>query len=229
MIVPNYVPEPLEVPGNVTQERYLLRVIYIRRVTVFHLAGLLLAAGLAYLPWPTVGYRLPIWLMAAALVALDIWRILTRGSAREAAVSAWFLPIPVGLLAWIGHEAVRMGWPIAAPLTGVVCATLYTLLCGRDFSFVGCTLLAQIASGVVLAAIIDHNNYDLHTAIPAFVMNAGYLLYFEYDLASLLARRRIGEEWAAVVDLYRDVFNIFGYLLRVWRHWRKYRIWEAGK
>ncbi len=31
---------------------------------------------------------------------------------------------------------------------------------------------------------------------------------------------------AAVTDFYRDVFNVFGYVIRVARHWRKHRIWS---
>jgi len=51
MIVPNYIPEPLEVPRNVTEEPYALRVTYIRRVTLRHLMGLFALAALSYLPW----------------------------------------------------------------------------------------------------------------------------------------------------------------------------------
>jgi hypothetical protein len=47
-----------------------------------------------------------------------------------------------------------------------------------------------------------------------------------YDNASLLARRRLGEELGAVVDLYRDVLNVFGWVVRVLAHWRKHRIWN---
>jgi hypothetical protein len=51
-------------------------------------------------------------------------------------------------------------------------------------------------------------------------------VYFAYDLASLMSRRRRGEEAAAVVDLYRDVFNVFGYVPRVIAHWHRHRIWQ---
>ena len=47
MYVPNYIPPPLEVPRNVTQEKYLIRVRFIRRVSVLHLASVLLLGGLS--------------------------------------------------------------------------------------------------------------------------------------------------------------------------------------
>ena len=54
-----------------------------------------------------------------------------------------------------------------------------------------------------------------------------FVIYWVYDLASLLARRRQGEELAAVVDLYRDVFNFFGYAVRMIKHWQKHKIWTV--
>jgi FtsH-binding integral membrane protein len=94
-----------------------------------------------------------------------------------------------------------------------------------DFSFVGQFVLSLIASTVILA--VAALALGIEPAKAGFLLgaNAIYLFYLVYDSASLLARRRLGEEIAAVVDLYRDVFNVFGYLVRVARHWRKHRIW----
>lgn len=50
MYVPNYVPEPLEVPANVTLDRYPVRLAFIRRVTLLHAASLCLVAGIAWVP-----------------------------------------------------------------------------------------------------------------------------------------------------------------------------------
>ena len=227
MIVPNYVPEPLEVGESIAEEPYMLRVAFIRRVTLYHLAGLFVVTGLGDLPWPRVGLYIPLGLLAALLIGLDVWRILRRGQPNESTVSSMFLPL-IGVLAgWTLHEMIWLGWPCFAPLIGVGCAALFTLIAGRDFSFVGAMLVCQILSSVVLAAWSVHFNLDPRYAATALAANAIYLFYFEYDLASLLARRRRGEELGAVVDLYRDIFNIFGYILRVWRHWRKHKIWEA--
>jgi hypothetical protein len=229
MIVPNYVPEPLEVPSNVTLEPYRFRVAYIRRVTLLHLATLLVATALTNYAWPRLGLPTVALLLALVLVALDLWRIAARRARVEAMVSTFLLPLVVALVSWVATEALRLGWPAWAPLTGVVAASLYTVLCGRDFSFVGGFLLAWIASSVAIAAYVLHQRLGVPLAAAALVANTVYLFYFEYDLASLLSRRRRGEEWAAVVDLYRDVFNVFGYVVRCVRHWRKHRIWEIAR
>jgi len=228
MIVPNYIPDPLEVPRNVTEEPYHVRVAYIRRVTLLHLLGLLGLAVLRFAPWVP---NLPVSVgsLAGLLILLDIWRINQRAHESEAKISVVVLPLVLALGSWVAVSMSAMGWPVAAPLAGVVCAAIYTMLSGRDFSFVGCTFLSLILSSVVLAALCLRYKLDATHAAFALGSNALYLLYFEYDLASLLARRRIGEEWGAVVDLYRDVFNIFGYTIRCLRHWRKHRIWEIPR
>jgi hypothetical protein len=51
----------------------------------------------------------------------------------------------------------------------------------------------------------------------------GYICYFVYDLSMLVKRRRMGEEVAAVADLYRDLINFVTYSVRVYFHWRKFR------
>lgn len=229
MIVPNYVPDPLEVPRNVTEEPYMARVAYIRRVTILHVIGLFILAALAYLPWPPAQWPYALGGLVTVLVALDIWRIRQRGWPIEAKISALSLPAILALCAWVADAMGDKGWPVGAPLAGAVCACIYTMLCGRDFSFVGCTSLAFIVSSVLIAAVCLHYKLDATRAAFALAGNGLYLLYMEYDLASLLARRRLGEELGAVVDLYRDIFNFFGYAIRVVRHWQKHRIWELPR
>jgi len=229
VIVPNYIPEPLEVPRNVTEEPYSVRVAYIRRVTLLHLTSLAALTGMAFLPWPSNMGASALVSLAGALLILDLWRINQRGRPAEAKVSALALPVVLALGAWSANSVSALEWPIAAPLAGMICAAIYTTLSGRDFSFVGCTFLALITSSVGIAALCLRYRLDTAHAGAALGANALYLLYFEYDLASLLARRRLGEEWAAVLDLYRDVFNVFGYAIRCVRHWRKHRIWELPR
>ncbi len=229
MIVPNYVPEPLEVPGNVTEEPYSFRVTYIRRVSLLHLGGVGAVAVLAQNLWPTTGLVTAALYLAGMLLLLDVWRIYARAARVEAIVSAACLPTVLLLSAWVASEASRAGWPVWSPLVGVGAAALYTVLCGRDYSFVGCFLLSLITSSVGIAAIAVNLGLDAKGAGLALLLNGVYLFYFQYDLASLLSRRRRGEECAAVVDLYRDVFNVFGYLVRCVRHWRKHRIWEIAR
>lgn len=229
MIVPNYIPDPMEVPGNVTLEDYRYRVTFIRRVTLLHLVSVGVIALLANHNWPHSGVWPVLGCLALVLVLLDFWRIAARGSRTEAVVSSVFLPTVVAFVAWSAAEISRLGLPAWAPLAGVVAATIYTLLCGRDYSFMGCLFLSWIASSVAIAALALKLGLGVHEAAIALVANTVYLVYYLYDLASLMSRRRRGEEWAAVIDLYRDVFNVFGYVVRCVRHWRKHRIWEIAR
>lgn len=229
MIVPNYVPEPLEVPNNIAEAPYAFRLRFIRRVMFLHLGtvgGIVLLTGNAWPQSGVVGVGLAFILV---VIGLDFWRIAARSSRSEGIVSAGFLPVVVALASWLAVELQRIGFPVWAPLTGLLGACLYALLCGRDFSFAGCFLLSWILSSVAIAWRIIHLGLPVTQAAVALASNTAYLSYYLYDLASLLARRRKGEEWAATVDLYRDIFNVFGFVVRCVRHWRKHRIWEIAR
>ncbi len=225
MIVPNYVPDPLEVPGNVADEPHFVRIAFIRRVTMLHLASVAILGALAGLPWPQVDFLVALGPLVAVLITLDFWRIWQRGRRVEASLSAGLLPVVLTLGGWAAHEGLQRGLPVGELVAGLICAGIYTGLCGRDFSFVGCATLSAICSTVALAAFSVNAGFTARQAAAALAANAAYLVYFEYDLASLMSRRRRGEELAAVVDLYRDVFNVFGYAVRLVRHWKKHKIW----
>ncbi len=226
MYVPNYVPEPLEVPANVTLDPYPVRLAFIRRVTLLHSASLCAAAALAWLPWPEPDLTVAFAGLAVALLLLDALRVALRGRPVEAILSATALGVLLPLVGWIAHIAFEAGVPVWAMLVGPAFMLAYTLLCGRDYSFVGCGLLSLIGSSVTLAALAVQTNMPPPASAWALGLNAAFLLYLVYDLASLMSRRRRGEEGAAVVDLYRDVFNVFGYVPRVISHWRRHRIWQ---
>jgi hypothetical protein len=165
--------------------------------------------------------------LAACLSGLDLLRIALRGKPAEAKISTLCLPTVLVLVAWGIREISLDGWPVFQPLIGVACVAALTIISGRDFSFVGCCLLSLIASSAAVAACANAANFDRTHAAFALGSNACYVIYLVYDMASLLARRRRGEELAAVVDLYRDVFNFFGYAVRMVKHWRKHRIWTV--
>jgi len=229
MYVPNYIPEPLEVPGNATEERYSARLAFIRRVEAWHAATVVLIAVLVQ--WVVAPPRL-IWAAAATLaclIALAIVRIAFRGRPFEARLSAAFLPVLLAVVALLAAALARAGIPVWSVTFGLAAALVYAYACGRDFSFVGQYFLALIASSVGIAAVVLSVGLSKGDAAWALGLNAGFLTYFVYDLASMLSRRRIGEEPAAIVDLYRDVLNVFGYFIRVIRHWRKHRIWSQPR
>ena len=52
MYVHNYVPDPLEVPNNVSEERYALRLKFIRKVSLFHGLSVLAIAAISQLRVP---------------------------------------------------------------------------------------------------------------------------------------------------------------------------------
>ncbi|MDR3689302.1 MAG: hypothetical protein P4L46_07985 [Fimbriimonas sp.] len=225
MYVPNYIPEPVEVPGNITEEKYPLRIAFVRKVALYYLASVCGTAALSFLGFPHAGIGLPVVAVAICLFGLDLLRIAIRGKPSEARVSVLCLPPALILSAWVIREIRLEGMPTSEYVVGAVSIVLYTYLSGRDFSFVGCCLLSLIASSAVVAGMSSASNLDRWHASFALGTNALFVFYVVYDLASLMARRRRGEELAAVVDLYRDVFNFFGYAVRIVKHWRKHRIW----
>jgi FtsH-binding integral membrane protein len=222
--VPNYVPDPIEIPGNVTQEPYRARIFFIKRVAALHFGSLLLVGAVAYGPIKVPTHE-AWWPMAVMILLLAALRIALRRGPKEAKASTMLLLpllVAVGLAVQPLHTG---GWPLWTVILGPGCALIYALLCGRDFSFMGQYMLSLIASSTAIAALAVAAPTSAADARFALIANTCYLTYWVYDLASLLARRRLGEELAAVVDLYRDVLNIFGYIVRCIGHWRKHRIW----
>lgn len=227
MIVPNYVPDPIEVPGNVTEAPYRQRLVFIRRVAVLHLASVAWIGGVVAAKPPPVPLKTAAAMYLSVLLLLSLIRIGLRGTSLEAKLSASGLPILLTIAGLAAATLLRSGVPVWAGGLACSCAVVYTMLCGRDFSFVGQFFLGLIVSSLVVAGSaillgIDHRHAGLALAIDAAV-----LFYYSYDLASLLSRRRIGEELAGVVDLYRDVLNVFGWLVRVIQHWFRHGIFTV--
>lgn len=224
MYVPNYVPDPIEIPGNVTEEPYRVRVAYVKRVASLHFVSLLIVLGIAYNP-PLLPDHLSWWPLAVLILTLAVLRVALRRGPREAGVST-FLLLPLLLAVGIALQPIQNhGFPLWTILLGPGFGLIYAMLCGRDFSFLGQYLLSLIASNTAIAALWVGAPGTVEGARYALLANSAYLSYWVYDLASLLARRRTGEELAAVVDLYRDILNFFGYIARCIGHWRKHRIW----
>ena len=225
MYVHNYVPDPLEVPGNITEEPYAERLAFIRRVTALHAISVCAIAGVTLAPIKVLPVSLASAYVLLLLLTLCLLRIVFRGTKTEAMSSLGLLPIVIVIFGMASASWLRAGFPVWAACIGLACGLTYTMLCGRDFSFVGQFSLSLIASSAIVSIGAIVLSLDPMHAAKALAWNACYLLFYVYDLASLLARRRRGEELAAVVDLYRDVLNVFGWVVRVIAHWRKHRIW----
>jgi len=223
--VPNYIPDPIEVPGNVTEEPYRVRLGFMRRVSLLHFLSLLAIFGVSTLSLPTPPLERVVMGIGATLLVLSLTRIAVRATKWDQVISVVLFPILAMLLAVAARTVDGMGWPVWGILVGAGCAAGYAVSCGRDFSFVGQFFLSLVASSIILAIVATDLGMNTHQAAFFLGVNCLYLFFLVYDSASLLARRRLGEEAAAIVDLYRDVFNLFGYLVRVARHWRQHKIW----
>jgi FtsH-binding integral membrane protein len=228
VIVPNFIPDPLEVPGNVTEQPFLLRVRFIRTVSVLFAACTLAIGALVSAPLPTIGIFPSLAALVILLISLELWRIAFRGRAIEGKVSAAVLPLVLVCAALVVNEIRQFDLPVWQGLTGPICLAIYSLACGRDYSFIGGLLLSLIASIVVIAGVGVSSGATVPRELFAQGSNAVLTIYLSYDMASLLSRRRRGEEVAAVTDIYRDVFNFFGYVVRVIKHWQRHRIWSKS-
>lgn len=225
MYVPPYVPQQIEIPGNVATERYLVRLGFIKRVVALHTVSVAIVLGLSYLPRKLDLFQ-SAGLTLIALLSLSMVRGLVKGKRYEQLVSALIAPVlfvGLGQLIAIGPERNWPQWVIGIAPLGIV---VYVLACGRDLSFMGMFVLCAVfvLCGLALAEIAGY--IDGRVFLEAATLGIAYVFYFVYDLAALLTRRRLGEEVGAILDLYRDVLNFSTYTVRVIRHWRKHRIWS---
>jgi hypothetical protein len=226
MYVPNYVPEPEQIPGSVTKEPYADRLQFIRRVLYRFVGsvgfivgvGLLIPRDLPLLPGvATIGLLVTLLLISAI-------RSLLRGTDLEPRLTSYTLPIVIIAFAFATRSWTVHDFPAWSILAGISCFGIYSLVCGRDFSFVGGFTLSLIVSSVLIAFVMVEEGIPTHSSAMALIWNAGGLFYLVYDLAAMLSRRKPSEGWAAVVDLYRDVLNFIGYFPRVLIHWNRHRI-----
>ena len=227
MYVPNYIPQPVEIPGNVALERWNSKLVFLRRVTAWHLLSVGVVAGLVLLDLPKVTLWAGLIALILMIVGLDLLRIATRRTPWDLRISVAAFPAALIIVAEVLRTLRENGFPVWAPLFGLLSAVAYTLFCRRDFSFIGQYLLSMIVSEVALAVVSISFGFGVARASWAMGANAVYLTFYCYDLASLMSRRRLGEEPAAAVDLYRDVLNVFGWTLRCARHWKRHRIWTT--
>jgi hypothetical protein len=227
--VPPYIPEPIEVPGNVADERHHVRLRFVRRVQLRHALTLLVILAIATLPVEPPRWELTGALALVSLLGLSIVRQLVKAKPADPKVSLMLAPLLFFSLGLCLRELSQMGWPVWTPLVGVGCAVIYGLLSGRDYSFLGMLVLSLITSSTGLVAHGLTTGWSASYLWYGLLFNALYLIYYVSDLAALQTRRRLGEEWGAVMDLYRDVLNALTYSIRVWKHWRKHRIWSLPR
>ncbi len=226
MFVPSYAPPPIEIPDNVADATYQVRLNFIRRVLHFFAFAIAFAFGVSLIPIGSMTVELPILVAFGLLIALNLVRNVAKGRRMEVVVSTGLL---IPMLIALGFT-LRMfqvsGWPCWPFFASFLFVWLYGVFCGRDLSFMGMFVLPMSASSAtwIFGGIFDLTgnwSWWLGTLVNAII-----LLYFVYDLAALLTRRRLGEEPGAVCDLFRDSLNFTTYWLQVYWHWRKYPLWQ---
>jgi FtsH-binding integral membrane protein len=226
MYIPNYIPEPDAIPRNVTREKYHLRLIFIRQVLSRFLLTIVFVTTIAEFAAEIHPSKTPYLIggFFTFLVLASLERTFLRSNPQEARVAEllpWLLVLAYGALFATAHQA---NLPVWSALVGLGCFFGYANLCGRDFSFVGGFVLSLIASSVIIATIAVFEGNPPGRSALALGWNAAILLYVVYDLAALMSRRKVDEQWAAVADLYRDPLNFIGYAIRLVKHWRRHRI-----
>lgn len=225
MHVPPYVPQPIEIPGNVAEEGYAARLGFIRRVVAIFGGSLLVVVLASLNPFYFGPYDLVFIFLS--LLLLSIARGLAKGKQIEQRIS---LVVSLALFLSLGslvHRLLAGGWPIWCLGIATVCLIAFTFCCGRDLSFMGMWFICILASTLLTVLVGRVVRTPGILIYDAMILNAAYVSYWVYDLAALLTRRRLGEEFGAVLDLYRDVLNMFSYPIRVWEHWRTHKIWSA--
>jgi hypothetical protein len=224
MNVPPYVPQPIEIPGNVAEEAYLVRLTFLRRVVALYAVSILVVWGSSLL---SINVPYDALMIIGSLLLLSAMRGLAKGRPVEQKIS---LVGSVALFVSLGalvHKLLITGWPVWMLGVGCICLLGYVTVCGRDLSFTGMWFLSLVASSVVNVVLGRSFGFPALSLYSMLLLNAIYLSYWVYDLAALQTRRRLGEEIGAVLDLYRDVLNMFSYPIRVMQHWRRHKIWSA--
>lgn len=225
MFIPNYIPDPVEVTGNASLSPYLDRVKFAKKVMAYHFLSVVGAFAASAAPWPRFDLRLIAIGVFTLIFTLSLVRIETRGTQLDQRLSLILFPALWVSLAFAVHEMRSLGWPVWSVLCGEVALVIYAATCGRDYSWFGQWFLSLVGSSLACWLLANQLGLTAATTWAALLTNAGFLTYVVYDSAMIMRRRRIDEAGGAVVDLYRDVLNVFGYAVRCWRHWKQHGIW----
>lgn len=226
MNVPPFIPQPIEIPGNVSEESRPACLAFVRRAVTLHFLSVLCIAGVAMLPIRPLPLEFTGSWALGILLLLSLIRGLAKGRPLDFWVSVGIAPALLIVLG-LGVRALwDAQWPVWALGAGLLFSLVYTWLSGRDHSFVGHYGLSLVSSSIFVVIVQQTVKEVSAHRVAAFLGNSAFLFYFVYDLAAILTRRRKGEEFAAVVDLYRDMLNGLTYSVRVWRHWQKHKIWS---
>jgi len=223
MPIQPYFPEPLTVTGNVAEAKHRDRVRFVRRVVAGHSLTVLTVITCAAIVPLMLPARLSFVLFLGGLVALTFERRAFLGGLKDNLLSIAFLLPTLFSLSQFLRSLHAAGWPVLTLVPAVIGLALYALFCGNDFSYFGqlllCGVLTIVSSLFMGVMGVVPPSQVLFGTFVAFC----YIGYYVYDLSMIVKRRKMGEEIAAVADLYRDLINFVTYSVRVYFHWRKFR------
>jgi FtsH-binding integral membrane protein len=219
-----YFPEPEIIHGNIASEQYDVRLAFIRRTVGWHVLSVLIVyVSYLYLPIKIALQPLS-FMLIGLLLLLSAVRKWNSGQHLDWFASLVITPIFLVLLARLIYYFEPQGVLTTSLGVSVLFAALYAVFAGRDFSFMGQFVLSSMAVIVFFGAYGLYSKTSLITISIVVAAAIAYLFFYVYDLASLLQRRKKGEEILAAVDLYRDLVNFITYGFRVIEHWRNFRI-----
>ena len=116
------------------------------------------------------------------------------------------------------YNQLMPGLPLQAALLTLTIfggLTLYVMQTGKDFSFLGGTLLVAliglIVTGFIMMFFHVAGLYLLY-AFAGAVIFGGFVLY---DTSNIMRRLAPGDEVAGAISLYLDLINLFWYILEI--------------
>lgn len=223
MHIQPYFPEQLEVSKNAAAERYIVTLSYIRAVMAGHFVSVLAVILVALVLNPILDWQGAVIVFFGSLLLLTIVRRVLNGGWLDNGLSLLLMVPTVWSLGAMARTGLDAGFPLWIPLVGYITASAYGALCGRDFSFVGQFVITTVVLSATVVSTTLLGMVEWHDSLLWWLVGEVYAFFFIYDLAALLSRRRLGEEPAAVADLYRDLLNFLTYSVRVYLHWKRYR------
>lgn len=217
-----YFPEPIVVSKNVATERYIVRLSFVRAVLAGHSLSVVAIAAIAILYEPTLAITTQWILLFACLLALTFVRRFLNGRSLDGVLSFFLLLPTLFSLGCLASTLTESGAPVWILGLGYLICSVYGALCGRDYSFVGQFVITTIVLSTILVVTVLFRVVYWEDALFWEFITLSYIFFFIYDLAALLSRRRLGEEPAAVADLYRDLLNFSTYSVRIFLHWKRF-------
>lgn len=190
---------------------------------VGHALSVAAVVGVATIFEPAISLMVSVYVFLGCLLALTVVRRVLDGGTLDNVLSLLLLAPTVWSIGSLLRIVADSGSPVWILGVGYALACVYGAFCGKDFSFVGQVVLTAVSLTVILVVASLTTALGWSEALLWGIVTFTYVFYYVYDLAALLTRRRLGEQPAAVADLYRDILNFVTYTVRVVLHWRRFR------